>query len=60
MREIKINLTMPEWNHLWNLLVRNAEDGIYSGIREQYWNRHRRLVNKLDAAYAAFVMKGKK
>jgi hypothetical protein len=47
MREIKISLTLPEYNHIAILLNRNEDDGVYSGPRDQYWKRHNRILAKL-------------
>ena len=47
---VTIGLTIPEANHLLELLVRNEEDGTYSGPKGQYWTRARRILKKLKDA----------
>jgi len=53
MKEIKLSLTMPEWNHVAALFAGNEEDGVYSGPRDQYWDRHNRILKKLKEAREA-------
>lgn len=52
MKIVALKLTVPECNHISVLLWRNHEDETYSGNRQQYWMRHRRIQDKLDAALA--------
>lgn len=47
-----IKLTLAECNHINILLDRNIDDGVYSGNKKQYWNRHQRIRNKLEQALA--------
>lgn len=42
-----IRLTLAERNHLLALLEERTREGSYSGNREQYWVRHKRIVEKL-------------
>lgn len=41
-------LTVPEWRHLLALLNDAEEQGAYYGNKEQYWDRHDRIMQKLQ------------
>jgi hypothetical protein len=43
-----ITLTKGEAEHLRGLLYANAREGSYYGNADQYWNRHRHLLDKLS------------
>ena len=44
----KRTFTIGEINHILNLLYRNEQEGIYNGNKEQYWERHLSIVEKLS------------
>lgn len=45
----KIKLTQGELSHLLCLLLSNKQDGSYYAPKDQYWERHNRLLRKLKA-----------
>ena len=47
-RLVRCTFTQVEAEHLHYLLFHNKQEGRYSGPREQYWNRHDRILNKLS------------
>jgi hypothetical protein len=49
MSETKLALTEGERVHLLGLLYANGRDGSYYGNPTQYWNRHKRLLEKLGS-----------
>jgi len=48
MKEKTIKLTIPEIDHIFNLIKGNEEEGCYYGNRNQYWDRSKRIKQKLD------------
>lgn len=48
--KITVNLTLVEAAHLLSLLSDNKEEGVYYGPRQQYWDRHDRIVKLLQKA----------
>jgi hypothetical protein len=47
MKKKTIKLTAAEVNQLLSLLEENERSGSYSGNREHYWNRHKRILTEL-------------
>jgi len=47
MKKKTIKLTVAEVNQLLSLLEENERSGSYSGNREHYWNRHKRILTEL-------------
>jgi hypothetical protein len=47
-RLVRCAFTRMEAEHLHYLLFNNKQEGWYCGPREQYWNRHDRILNKLS------------
>ena len=45
-----VELTQPEIDHLFHLLSDNNSEGTYYGPKDQYWERHKRLMEKLAHA----------
>ncbi|MFX1588577.1 MAG: hypothetical protein ACFFC1_10505 [Promethearchaeota archaeon] len=43
-----VNLTQAEINHILFLICDNKEQGFYIGNEEQYWNRSKRIEQKLS------------
>lgn len=43
-----MELTSAEINHLIGVLQSIKEEGCYFGHKQQYWNRHEKLVAKLE------------
>lgn len=50
MRVEAVVLTMPELNHLADLLFENERTGEHTGNKSLYWKRHKRIMEKLEAA----------
>lgn len=50
MRLDNVTLTLPELNHLADLLLDNERNGEYTGSERAYWKRHKQIVEKLEAA----------
>ena len=48
-----ITLTRGELDHVLTVLKDNEREGWYFGNREQYWQRHQRIVQKIEAAMTA-------
>lgn len=55
-----IKLTIPEIDHIFNLIKDNEEEGCYYGNREQYWNRSSRIKEKLDGITISMETLGKR
>jgi len=49
-RTTDVALTLPEIDHLWELLAANEQEGGYYGNKRQYHARHDRIMSKLYAA----------
>ena len=49
--KVKLDLTIPEANHLLRLLASNEEDGSYTAPKDQYWARANRILKKFQEAY---------
>jgi hypothetical protein len=48
-----MKLNRVELDHLLTLMRDASQDGSYYGPRQQYWKRHTRIWNKLEAEYEA-------
>jgi hypothetical protein len=49
-RELTLRLTPVEVDHLLTVIQDSFDRGDYYGARQQYWDRHERILNKLEAA----------
>lgn len=49
---MRITLTEDEVVHLCTLLADAEREGSYYGNKAQYWARHKRIVDKLNAPRA--------
>ena len=48
--KITVTFTLVEAAHVLSLLKDNKEEGVYYGPRQQYWERHDRIVKLLEKA----------
>ena len=48
--KITVTFTLAETAHVLSLFKDNKEEGVYYGPRQQYWDRHDRIVKLLEKA----------
>ena len=47
-KQYKLKLSQAEINHIKSLLLENQRNGTYCEPKAQYWNRHYKLLVKLN------------
>jgi len=47
-KKYEVKLTIPEINHVLELLSQNEYEEFYFGPYGQYWNRHNRIKEKME------------
>lgn len=51
----KRTFTIGEINHLLNLLLDNEREQWYYGNKEQYWERHKRILEKIGYQFPSEI-----
>ena len=46
-KEYTVKLTETEIHHIWACLDDREREGTYYGPKEQFWERHARIITKL-------------